>query len=153
MAMARHRLTLNRAVTNTAHLAEPQRDPAVGEQVITNALRMSQTRKDIVTRYVVKNTLEKGTFSCSLSSDDHRLYSTLYKSIINLQRETKKPTKFTLDAGVTCLASSSLIAMKHSHRHMGTLLETPTLSAPCINLHRKGVGMRSPVGFYNAPKR
>ncbi|KAK4205536.1 SNF2 family N-terminal domain-containing protein [Triangularia verruculosa] len=68
---------LNLTAANYVHIVEPQWNPSVEEQAIARAIRMGQTRRVTVVRYVVKNSVEE--------------------NIVNLQKRKRNLAKFTLD--------------------------------------------------------
>ncbi|KAK0744746.1 SNF2 family N-terminal domain-containing protein [Apiosordaria backusii] len=68
---------LNLTAANYVHIVEPQWNPSVEEQAIARAIRMGQTRRVTVVRYMVKSSVEE--------------------NIVNLQKRKRNLAKFTLD--------------------------------------------------------
>ncbi|KAI1449012.1 P-loop containing nucleoside triphosphate hydrolase protein [Annulohypoxylon stygium] len=68
---------LNLTVANRVHIVEPQWNPSVEEQAIARAVRMGQTRKVTIVRYMVDKTVEK--------------------NIVSLQQMKKQLAQFTFD--------------------------------------------------------
>ncbi|KAF4980976.1 hypothetical protein FZEAL_3133 [Fusarium zealandicum] len=50
---------LNLTAANTVHIVEPQWNPSVEEQAVARALRMGQTKKVKIFRYIMKGTVEE----------------------------------------------------------------------------------------------
>ncbi|KAK6950756.1 hypothetical protein Daesc_007281 [Daldinia eschscholtzii] len=59
---------LNLAVANQVHMVEPQWNPSVEEQAIARALRMGQTQKVTIFRYIMQKTVEQVVSSSITSS-------------------------------------------------------------------------------------
>ncbi|KAK4174664.1 SNF2 family N-terminal domain-containing protein [Triangularia setosa] len=86
---------LNLTAANYVHIVEPQWNPSVEEQAIARAIRMGQTRRVTVVRYVVKNSVEE--------------------NIVNLQMRKRNLAKFTLDGTDNEGISGTLNASLSSH--------------------------------------
>ncbi|KAF0323356.1 DNA repair protein rad5 [Colletotrichum asianum] len=72
-------LGLNLTAANYVHIVEPQWNPSVEEQAVARALRMGQTRKVSVFRYVVGGSVEQ--------------------NIMHLQKKKKNVAKFMFNVG------------------------------------------------------
>ena len=55
--MTNHRLNLVSA--SRVFIVEPQWNPSVENQAVARAIRLGQTQRVVVTRYVMKNTVEQ----------------------------------------------------------------------------------------------
>ncbi|KAI8169546.1 putative ATP-dependent helicase [Colletotrichum sp. SAR 10_70] len=71
--------SLNLTAANYVHIVEPQWNPSVEEQAVARALRMGQTRKVSVFRYVVGGSVEQ--------------------NIMHLQKKKRNVAKFMFNVG------------------------------------------------------
>jgi SNF2 family DNA or RNA helicase len=57
--MANIKHSLNLTTANRVFIIEPQWNPSVENQAVARAIRMNQTKSVLVTRYIIKATVEQ----------------------------------------------------------------------------------------------
>jgi SNF2 family DNA or RNA helicase len=70
--MANIKHSLNLTTANRVFIIEPQWNPSVENQAVARAIRMNQTKSVLVTRYIIKATVEQVhylTSTCIAISD------------------------------------------------------------------------------------
>ncbi|KAK0639572.1 P-loop containing nucleoside triphosphate hydrolase protein, partial [Cercophora newfieldiana] len=79
---------LNLTVASHVHIVEPQWNPSVEEQAVARAVRMGQTKRVTIFRYIVEDSVEE--------------------HIITIQKKKRNLAKYTLDSGSGETISGSL---------------------------------------------
>jgi SNF2 family DNA or RNA helicase len=64
--MTNTKRSLNLTTANRVFIIEPQWNPSVENQAVARAIRMNQTKSVLVTRYIIKATVEQVHYLASI---------------------------------------------------------------------------------------